>query len=105
MTNIFDGIQRPLKAIQEVSKSIYIPRGIATPALDSTIAWDFEPVNFKVGDHIAGGDIYGRVHENSLLSNHAIMLPPKALGTITYIAEKGSYTIDVSSDVGKVSLC
>jgi hypothetical protein len=33
------------------------------------------------------------------------MLPPKALGTITYIAEKGSYTIDVSSDVGKVSLC
>jgi V-type H+-transporting ATPase subunit A len=49
-----------------------------------------------VGDHITGGDIYGRVFENSLVSNHAIMLPPKSLGTITHIAEKGQYTIDVS---------
>ncbi|KAI8048636.1 V-type proton ATPase catalytic subunit A [Syncephalis plumigaleata] len=94
MTNIFDGIQRPLKAIQEASESIYIPRGIATAALDTQIGWDFEPVNFKVGDHITGGDIYGRVFENSLVSNHAIMLPPKSLGTITHIAEKGQYTIE-----------
>jgi V-type H+-transporting ATPase subunit A len=26
MTNIYDGIQRPLKSIQEKSQSIYIPR-------------------------------------------------------------------------------
>jgi V-type H+-transporting ATPase subunit A len=26
MTNIYDGIQRPLKGIQEKSQSIYIPR-------------------------------------------------------------------------------
>ncbi|KAI9318172.1 V-type proton ATPase catalytic subunit A [Dichotomocladium elegans] len=94
MSNIYDGIQRPLKAIQEASQSIYIPRGIATPALDKTIGWDFEPLNFKVGDHITGGDIYGKVYENSLLSNHAIMLPPKARGTITYLAPKGQYTIE-----------
>jgi V-type H+-transporting ATPase subunit A len=48
MSNIFDGIQRPLKAIQDVSQSIYIPRGINTPALDKTLLWDFEPINFKV---------------------------------------------------------
>ncbi|KAI9493205.1 V-type proton ATPase catalytic subunit A [Zychaea mexicana] len=94
MSNIYDGIQRPLKAIQEQSNSIYIPRGIATPALDKQIGWDFEPMNFKVGDHITGGDIYGQVFENSLLSEHAIMLPPKARGTITYIAPKGQYTIE-----------
>ncbi|KAF7732753.1 H(+)-transporting V1 sector ATPase subunit A [Apophysomyces ossiformis] len=94
MSNIYDGIQRPLKAIQTVSDSIYIPRGIATPALDKVLSWDFEPVNFKVGDHITGGDIYGHVYENSLLRDHRIMLPPKARGTVTYIAPKGQYTIE-----------
>ncbi|KAK4515127.1 uncharacterized protein ATC70_002737 [Mucor velutinosus] len=94
MSNIYDGIQRPLKAIQEVSQSIYIPRGIATPALDKAFGWDFEPVNFQVGDHITGGDIYGKVFENSLVTNHRIMLPPKCRGTITYIAPKGQYTLE-----------
>ncbi|OUM69716.1 hypothetical protein PIROE2DRAFT_50167 [Piromyces sp. E2] len=91
--NIFDGIQRPLKGIHEISKSIYLPRGINTPALDKKVSWDFEPQNFKVGDHITGGDIYGKVAENSLIT-HYIMLPPKACGTITYIAPKGSYTLE-----------
>ncbi|KAG2172783.1 hypothetical protein INT43_000130 [Umbelopsis isabellina] len=94
MSNIYDGIQRPLKAIQEVSQSIYIPRGISTPALDKAISWDFKPINFQVGDHITGGDIYGKVYENSLVSVHHIMLPPKSRGTITYIAPAGSYTLN-----------
>ena len=51
---------------------------------------------FQVGDHISGGDIFGRVYENSLVDNHKIMLGPRGLGTITYIAEKGSYAVDVS---------
>ncbi|OAJ44515.1 V-type proton ATPase catalytic subunit A [Batrachochytrium dendrobatidis JEL423] len=90
--SIFDGIQRPLKDIQELSQSIYIPRGINTPALDKTIAWDFEPINFKVGDHVTGGDIYAIVYENTLIS-HNIMVPPKGAGTITFIAPKGQYTL------------
>ncbi|KAL5635375.1 hypothetical protein ACGC1H_004234 [Rhizoctonia solani] len=94
MENIVDGIQRPLRAIQESSKSIYIPRGINTDALDRTIKWDFTPGQFKVGDHISGGDIFGSVYENSLVDNHKIMLSPRALGTITSIAEKGSYTVE-----------
>ncbi|KAI9274620.1 V-type proton ATPase catalytic subunit A [Phascolomyces articulosus] len=94
MSNIYDGIQRPLKAIQDQSNSIYIPRGISTPALDKQIGWDFVPINFKVGDHITGGDIYGQVFENSLVSQHKIMLPPKARGTITYLAPQGQYTIE-----------
>ena len=49
----------------------------------------------KVGDHISGGDIFGTVYENSLVNKHKIMLPPRALGTITHIAEKGSYAVDV----------
>ncbi|KAI9179096.1 H(+)-transporting V1 sector ATPase subunit A [Blastocladiella emersonii ATCC 22665] len=92
-SNIYDGIQRPLKAIQEMSKGIYIPRGISTPALDKGTNWEFVPnPSLRVGDHITGGDIFGEVQENSLV-NHKILLPPKARGTITYIAPHGNYTV------------
>ncbi|BGP13864.1 hypothetical protein JCM10213_002502 [Rhodosporidiobolus nylandii] len=94
MSNIYDGIQRPLKGIAEKSNSIYIPRGINTDALDRTIKWDFEPGQFKVGDHISGGDIFGKVYENSLVSEHKIMMNPRGMGTVTHIAEKGSYNVD-----------
>ena len=32
--------------------------------------------------------------QNSLVSEHKIMLPPRAMGTISHIADKGAYTID-----------
>jgi len=94
METIYDGIQRPLRSISKASESIYIPRGIDIPALDREIKWDFTPGKLKVGDHITGGDVFGSVFENSLLSDHKILLPPRARGTITKIAEKGSYTVD-----------
>ncbi|MBN3294776.1 VATA ATPase, partial [Polypterus senegalus] len=42
--------------------------------------------------HVAGGDIYGIVQENSLIKNK-IMIPPKTHGTVTYIAPPGQYDI------------
>merc|ERR1712086_642655 len=42
--------------------------------------------------HVSGGDIYGLVQENNLIK-HKIMLPPKARGTVTYIAPPGNYTV------------
>ncbi|KAK4250312.1 ATP synthase alpha/beta family, nucleotide-binding domain-containing protein [Corynascus novoguineensis] len=92
LNNIYDGIQRPLEKISALAKSIYIPRGIVAPALDREKKWDFTPT-MKVGDHISGGDVWGTVYENSFISVHKIMLPPRARGTITRIAEKGSYTV------------
>ncbi|CCE85185.1 Piso0_004767 [Millerozyma farinosa CBS 7064] len=94
METIYDGIQRPLKSIKDLSSSIYIPRGIDAPALSRTAQYDFTPGKLKVGDHITGGDIFGSIYENSLLNDHKILLPPKARGTITSIAESGSYSID-----------
>ena len=38
--------------------------------------------------------MFGFVHENTLLK-HKILLPPRAKGTVTYIAEPGSYSIAV----------
>jgi V-type H+-transporting ATPase subunit A len=93
MESIFDGIQRPLKTISEMCKDIYIPRGINIPELDQDKQWYFKPVNFEIGDKITGGDIYGQVEENELLSNHRIMLPPMAMGEITYLAPDGHYSL------------
>ena len=48
MGSIFDGIQRPLKDINEMTQSIYIPKGVNVPALSRTTKWDFSPLNIKV---------------------------------------------------------
>lgn len=46
--NIFDGIQRPLKSIAVRSGDVFIPRGVAVPALDENTAWEFAPTSYKV---------------------------------------------------------
>lgn len=94
MENIYDGIQRPLRAITEISKSIFIPRGVNTDALDREKEWDFTPGELKEGDHVSGGDIIGYVYENSYITKHAIMVGPRAMGTVKHIADKGSYRIE-----------
>uniref|UniRef100_A0A4W6DM86 H(+)-transporting two-sector ATPase n=1 Tax=Lates calcarifer TaxID=8187 RepID=A0A4W6DM86_LATCA len=97
MGSIFDGIQRPLKDINDITKSIYIPRGVNIGALNRDLKWEFSPSkSLRVGSHITGGDIYGMVYENSLIK-HKIMLPPKNRGTVTYVAPPGNYDVTVSS--------
>jgi V-type H+-transporting ATPase subunit A len=93
MGGIFDGIQRPLQDIAEALDSIYIPRGVDCKSLKRSTLWDFKPEAIKIGSHMTGGDIFGMVHENTLIK-HKIMLNPKARGTVTSIAEPGNYHIE-----------
>jgi len=90
--NIFDGIQRPLKDIAKMSGDVFIPRGVAVTALDTVKQWEFNPT-VQVGDRVTGGDIYGTCPENTLI-DHKLMLAPGAMGNVTYIAERGNYTVD-----------
>ncbi|XP_042640853.1 V-type proton ATPase catalytic subunit A-like [Tyto alba] len=91
--SIFDGIQRPLRDIAQLTRSIYIPRGASVPALPRHLSWDFVPSkDVRVGSHVTGGDIYGTVAENSLIQ-HKIMVPPRSRGTVTYIAPPGHYSV------------
>lgn len=43
MGSIFDGIQRPLKDISDMTSSIYIPKGININALSREASWEFQP--------------------------------------------------------------
>jgi len=45
---------------------------------------------------VTGGDVYGVVYENILIK-HKLMLPPKAKGTVTWIADPGTYDVSVSA--------
>jgi len=87
---IFDGIQRPLKAIAE-RVGDYITRGIDVPALDRNIRWYFKPL-VKKGIRVDQGDIIGEVKETETIT-HRIMVPPGIRGVIEEISE-GEFTVD-----------
>ncbi|XP_041093030.1 V-type proton ATPase catalytic subunit A-like [Polyodon spathula] len=93
MGSIFDGIQRPLQDISELTHSIYIPSGVNMGALSRGREWEFNPEkSIRPGSHVVGGDVYASVRENSLVS-HRVMVPPKSRGTVTYLAPPGHYNI------------
>ena len=52
--NIYDGIQRPLEVIREVSGSNSLPRGVEVPALDREKKWEFTPT-VQPGTQVVGG--------------------------------------------------
>lgn len=52
--------------------------GVQVPCLSRDKKWKFTPsTNYKVGDLVSGGDIYGSVYENTLIQDHRIMVHPK----------------------------
>ncbi|XP_064541187.1 V-type proton ATPase catalytic subunit A-like [Drosophila montana] len=92
MGAIFDGIQRPLRLISEMTGSIYVPKGVDVHSLSRTIEYEFVPRNVRIDDLVSGGDIYGTVQENSMLE-HRLMLSPRTQGRVKYIAPAGTYTV------------
>lgn len=98
ITSIFDGIQRPLERIMEMTGN-NLKRGIEVPALERDKKWHFVPT-VKVGDEVGPGDIIGTVQETDIVV-HKIMIPPKNdAGKIKKISE-GDFVI--TDDVAVVT--
>ena len=91
LTNIFDGIQRPLKEMAEIS-GMYVSEGRGLNSLNETKLWDIT-FTLKLGDKVLGGDIFATIPETSLIQ-HRLMVPNNIKGTITYIKPNGSYNIN-----------
>jgi len=87
--SIFDGTQRPLDKIWDLSGD-YIARGIEVSPLDKDRLWEFIPKK-KKGEYVKHGDIIGVVQETELVE-HRIMIPPGISGEITDI-KKGEFNI------------
>ena len=94
LETIFDGIQRPLKTIAEISKSVFVPRGVDLPCLDQDRLWHFSPFkDIKKDSIVGGGDQVGSVFENDLYSEHKILLNPKLNGRIVEVYPEGQYSM------------
>ena len=85
ITNIYDGIQRPLETLRALYGS-NIGRGISEPALDRKKIWHFEPC-VKDGDTVTGGDVLGTVEETELML-HKILVPIGVSGKVCGIAPR-----------------
>ncbi|HGF7674366.1 TPA: V-type ATP synthase subunit A [Enterococcus faecium] len=91
ISQMFDGIQRPLDTFMEITQSNFLGRGVQLPALDHEKKWWFEPT-VEAGETVSAGDVIGIVEETKVIK-HKIMVPNGIKGTIKTI-EKGSFTID-----------
>ena len=89
MSQIYDGIQRPLDVIAAAHGS-FIARGIEEPAIDYERAWEFTAVAHS-GSEVVGGTRLGFVQETEIVK-HWVMVPPGLRGTITSLSS-GTYTV------------
>jgi V/A-type H+-transporting ATPase subunit A len=104
LDNIFDGIQRPLKAIAD-SSGAFIARGCNVPALDQERKWDMT-LKVKQGDQASPGQIYATCPETPVIE-HRCLVPPAISGTFTKVMENGSYRVndtiaEITDDEGTI---
>ena len=91
LSDIFDGIERPLREIKNISGA-FIDRGIDISSLDEEKKWETQ-IQVKPGDAVEGGTVIATVQETSLIL-HKVMVPPEMRGTVVWTAADGAYTIN-----------
>ena len=89
LTQIYDGIQRPLPKLEE-TMGVFITRGVDADGLDLTKEWEFVPT-VKVGDELTAGHVIGTVQETETIE-HRVMVPPGKEGVVKSI-KSGSFNI------------
>lgn len=88
--NIFDGIERPLNAIEEEAGA-FINRGSSVSALDDKKLWNVT-MKVKVGDKLEGGQIYATLPETPIIE-HRLMVPPELSGEVVKVNPNGDYKL------------
>ena len=91
ISNMFDGIERPLQKIKDEHGN-FMPEGIGLISLDEEKLWDVK-FEVKVGDMVEGGMIFGTVKETEIIT-HRLLIPIGVKGKITSIVPEGKYNIE-----------
>lgn len=110
LNNIFDGIERPLKAIEEKSGS-FIARGCSVPSLSQDKLWDTH-IHVKKGDYLEPGTIYASCPETSIIT-HKCMVPTDVSGEVIEAASNGPHKVsdtivkikDEKGNIKSLTLC
>lgn len=91
ISNIFDGIERPLPALEKMS-GCFISKGISTSVLDEEKQWKVH-LTVKEGDVLSGGQVYAETQETPVIM-HKIMLSPLLSGRIVSVKKDGLYRVN-----------
>lgn len=105
LSNIFDGIARPLRVIEEKAGP-FITRGINISALDEEKLWDTK-IALKVGDEVKPGTLYATCRETTLIT-HRCLAPIGVTGKVTRVMPDGAYNVnkvlvEVTDEYGRMS--
>ena len=92
ISNIFDGIERPLRQIEKVSGA-YIADGANVSSLDTEVKYDVT-LTVKVGDKLDPGQVYATCPETHVIKHHCMLSPLIKGGEVTWVAPDGQYTIN-----------
>ncbi|MBR3679240.1 MAG: V-type ATP synthase subunit A [Oscillospiraceae bacterium] len=110
LSNIFDGIERPLRGL-EAESGAFIADGLSVPILDTECQYDVT-IKTSVGEYVHGGEVYASCPENSVIL-HLCMVPPTVSGTVVFAAKNGKYRVndeivrieDENGTVHSLTLC
>lgn len=89
ISNIFDGIERPLRSIEQLSGA-FISRGLRPDAVDMDKKWEVTVLAHE-GDTVYPCSVIAELEETSLVK-HRVMIPPNVEGVIETIAPSGAYS-------------
>ena len=90
MGNIFDGVLRPLKAIQDLDGA-FIKAGSNIPSLDFERTFDVT-IEVDKGVYLDAGMVYGVIQETKVIK-HRLMVPPGIEGVVKHVKKSGPYRI------------
>lgn len=91
MSNIFDGIERPLKKLEE-QQGAFIDEGASLISIDDNVEYDVT-ITVRVGDYLNGGDVYAICPETYVVT-HYCMLSPLLKGEVIWVNSNGKYKIN-----------
>ncbi|MEF8880605.1 MAG: V-type ATP synthase subunit A [Candidatus Nanohaloarchaea archaeon] len=86
--SIYDGLQRPLEELMNISGD-FIERGEDAPGIDLKEEYDFSP-RVSEGDHIEEGDVIGTVEVD--YGTHKVLTPPDVKGEVAEV-KSGEHTV------------
>ena len=92
LDNMYDGIERPLKRLEEISGA-FISEGANVPSLDTERKFEVT-LAVKRGDMLRPGQIYATCPETALITHKCMLSPLSKGGEVIWTAVTGKYTVN-----------
>ena len=92
ITNIFDGIERPLRSLAELTGA-FIGDGAAVSSLDTEKKYQVT-LTVKKGDRLSAGQVYATCPETPVITHRCMLSPLSKGGEVVWTAPDGEYCIN-----------